>query len=187
MTIDWNEAQKTAGNFAQMAEPGFYKVEIADLKVRESKNSKGGTSYWLEFEFVDDEKNNIRFPKVSHSISRNNINWCAWHFKTMLEEFGVPEDKAKQAIENCESKKSEKDIMSAYEATFRRAVEKNPELEIQVFEDDNINPKSGRPYMRADFKSSKLAFGRDKKKAETVSPSSIMDDGETVDLSDVPF
>ena len=187
MSINWEEAEKSAGgNFTPMAEPGTYKAEVGDVSVRESKNSQGGTTYWLELEFFDNDR---RFPKISHAISRKNINWTAFHFKKMLEEFGVSDEKAKQAIENCESKKSEKDIISTYQATFDRAIAKHPEVEIEVFEDDRINPNTGRPYMRADFKNPRLAFGRGNsaKKVEAVSPSSIVEDGEEVDLTSIPF
>lgn len=184
--IDWTKAEESAGNFAPMANPGTYKVEVADLKIRESKNSQGGTTYWMEMEFLEDGN---RYPKISHAISRKNLNWTAWHFMNMLKEFGISEDKAKQAIENCESKKSEKDIIATYLSTFDRAIAKHPEVEIEVFEDDNINPNTGRPYMRADFKNPKISFGRgtSAKKVEVVSPDSIVEDGEQIDLTDIPF
>lgn len=182
-TIDWGKAEESAGNFAPMATPGFYKVEISNLDIRESKNAQGGTTYWLEMQFAED---GVRYPKISHAISRKNINWTAWHFMNMLKEFGISEEKAKQAIENCESKKSEKDIIATYLSTFDRAVVKNPNIEIEVFEDENINPNTGRPYMRADFKNPKLAFGRGDKK-EASKGETIIDSGEEIDLGDVPF
>lgn len=184
--IDWNQAEKeNKSNFAPMAEPGFYTVEVSDINVREHKKADG-TTYWLEMQF--DEKDGVRFPKLSHSISRNNINWCAWHFMNMLKEFGISEDKAKQAIENCESKKSEKDIIATYLSTFDRAIAKNPTVEIEVYEDTegNVNPNSGRPYMRADFKNRDLAFSRKAKKANT--GETIVSQGESVDLgNELPF
>lgn len=186
MSINWNEAEKAAGgNFARMAEPGFYEVEVNDLNIRESKNAQGATTYWMEMEF--EEQDGTRFPKLSHAISRKNLNWTAYHFMTMLKEFGISEEKAKQAIENCESKKSEKDVIAAYLSTFDRAIAKNPKVNIEVFEDDKINPNSGRPYMRADFKNQSLAFGRSTKRAEATSADSIIDEGEQVGLSDIPF
>ena len=189
MSIDWNQVEKdNKSKFANMAEPGTYTVEVADIQVRESKNGKGGTTYWLELEFLEDEKNNIRYPKISHAISRNNVNWCAWHFMNVLKEFGVSEEKAKQAIENCESKKSEKDIMATYLATFDRAIAKSPKVEIEVFPDTAVSPKTGLPYMRADFKNRAIAFGRgNAKKNETVSPSSIVEDGEEISMDEIPF
>lgn len=186
MSIDWNKAQEEGGGkFAPMAIPGSYKVEVSDVNVRESKNSQGGVTYWLELEFVEDGR---RFPKVSHAVSRKNLNWTAWHFMNVLKEFGISEEKAKQAIENCESKKSEKDIIATYLATFERAIAKAPNVEIEVFEDDKVNPNTGRPYMRADFKNPRIAFGRgSSKKSETVSPSSIVEDGEEISIEELPF
>lgn len=185
MSINWDEAEKSAGGFAPMANPGFYKVEIGDVEIRESKNAQGGTTYWLEITPLEGD---VRYPKISHAISRKNINWTAWHFKNMLEEFGISEEKAKQAIENCESKKSEKDIIATYLSTFDRAIAKNPNVEIEVFEDDNINPNTGRPYMRADFKNPKLAFGRGQaKKPAAVSAGSILDEGSEISTEEIPF
>lgn len=183
MSINWDEAEKSAGGFTPMAEPGFYKVEIGDINIRESKGANG-TTYWLEITPLEGD---VRFPKISHAISRKNLNWTAWHFKTMLQEFGISEEKAKQAIENCESKKSEKDIIATYLSTFDRAIAKNPNVEIEVFEDDNINPNTGRPYMRADFKNPKLGFGRGAAKKETVSAESIIDDGTEISTEEIPF
>ncbi len=188
MSINWEQAQKDGGgNFAQMANPGQYEVEVSDLTVRESKNSQGGTTYWMEIQF--EENDGTRYPKISHAISRKNVNWTAWHFMNMLKEFGISEEKAKQAIENCESKKSEKDIIATYLSTFDRAIAKSPKVKIEVFEDDNINPNTGRPYMRADFANRKIAFGRGNstKKAEVVSPDSLLDEGEEIKLDEIPF
>lgn len=188
MSINWEQAQKDGGgNFAQMATSGQYEVEVADLNIRESKNSQGGTTYWMELQF--EEKDGTRYPKISHAISRKNLNWTAWHFMNMLKEFGISEEKAKQAIENCESKKSEKDIIATYLSTFDRAITKSPKVKIEVFEDDNINPNTGRPYMRADFANRAIAFGRGNsaKKVETVSADSIIEDGEEIKMDEIPF
>ncbi len=183
--INWEEAEKNAGgNFTPMADPGIYEAEVSEVQVRESKNSQGGTTHWLEIHFADGD---VRYPKVSHAISRKNLNWCAYHFMNMLKEFGIPEEKAKQAIENCESKKNEKDVMSTYQATFERAAAKSPKIKIEVFEDDHLNPNTGRPYMRADFANKKIAFGRSAKKTETVSASSIMSEGEEIQMDELPF
>lgn len=181
--IDWNKAQESAGgNFSPMATPGPYKAKIETIDVRETKNAQGDTSYWLDFIFVDD---GTRFPKISHPISRKKINWCAWHFMSILKELGIAEDKAKKAIEMAEGKKGDDNVIAAYHATFERAVEKNPEVEIEVFEDDKINPNTGRPYMRADFKNPKIGFSRNTKKVEA--KSTTLDEGEEIELTDLPF
>lgn len=188
MSIDWEQAQKDGGgNFARMATPGQYDVEVSDLNIRESKNSQGGTTYWMELQF--EEKDGTRFPKISHAISRKNLNWTAWHFMNILKEFGISEEKAKQAIENCESKKSEKDIIATYLSTFDRAIAKSPNVKIEVFEDDNINPNNGLPYMRADFANRNIAFGRGNsaKKAEPAPGDSIIDEGEQIAIDEIPF
>lgn len=187
MAINWEQAEKDAGNnYSPIAEVGNYKAKVDSIDLRETKNSQGETTYWMDFLFVDD---GTRYPKISHPISRKNINWCAWHFMNILKELGISEDKAKTAISQAEDKKSLNDVMAAYRAMFERAVAKNPEVEIEVYEDSNINPNNGRPYMRADFKNPRIGFGRrdTAKKVETVSADSIMDDGEQISLEELPF
>ena len=187
MSYDWDKMETEAGgNFSPMAEVGTYKVKVETIDVRETKNAQGNTSYWLDFLFVDD---GTKFPKISHPISFKNQGWRMVHFKRILEELGIAEDKAKQAIEQAEGKKGEANIVAAYHAVFDRATAKNPEVEIEVYEDDKINPNSGRPYMRADFKNPRVGFGRrdSQKKPETVSASSVVEEGEQIDLSEIPF
>lgn len=186
MSINWDQAEKDAGgNFTPMAGVGTYKVKVNTIDLRETKNSAGGTTCWLDLLFVEDD---YRYPKISHPISRKNVNWCAWHFMNILKELGISEEKAKTAISQAEDKKSEADIMAAYHAMFDRATQKHPEVEIEVYEDDKINPNSGRPYMRADFKNPRIGFGRkDNKKPETVSADSLVEEGEQIDLSEIPF
>ena len=185
MSINWDEAEKNASAFSPMAEPGTYTAKVETIDIRETKNAQGNTSYWLDFIFVDD---GVKYPKISHPISRKNLNWCAWHFMSILKELGIAEDKAKKAIEMAEGKSGTDNIIAAYHAAFERAVAKNPEVEIEVYEDDKINPNSGRPYMRADFKNPRIGFGnRTAKKATPAAGETILDEGEQVDLTDLPF
>ena len=183
--INWSEAEKSANQFSPMAEPGTCTAKVETIDIRETKNAEGNTSYWLDFIFVDD---GTKYPKISHPISRKNLNWCAYHFMSILKELGIAEDKAKKAIEMAEDKKGDANIIAAYHATFERAVAKNPEVEIEVYEDDKINPNSGRPYMRADFKNPKIGFGnRTAKKAAPSSGETILDEGEEIKMDELPF
>ena len=183
MSYDWDKMETEAGGqFSPIAEVGEHKVKVETIDVRETKNAQGNTSYWLDLIFVDD---GIKYPKISHPISFKNQGWRMVHFKRILEELGIAEDKAKQAIEQAEGKKGEANIVAAYHAIFERAVAKNPEVEIEVFEDDKINPNTGRPYMRADFKNPQIGFGRNTKKAEA--KSTPLDEGEEIELTEIPF
>ena len=186
MGYDWNKMETEAGGqFSPIAETGEHKVKVETIDVRETKNAQGNTSYWLDLIFVDD---GTKYPKISHPISFKNQGWRMVHFKRILEELGIAEEKAKQAIEQAEGKKGEANIVAAYHAIFERAVAKNPEVEIEVYEDDNINPNTGRPYKRADFKNPRIGFGnRTAKKAEATSNGTVLDEGEQVDLSEIPF
>lgn len=187
--INWDEAEKAAGgNFLPKAKPGAYRAKVNTVDVRETKNKQGGTTYWLDLILMDGE--NCSYPKISHAISRNNINWCAFHFMSILKELGIAEEKAKAAIEACESKNGTENIIAQYHATFDRATQKHPEIEVEVYESDNINPKTGRPYMRADFGNPRIAFARDNSTASATSgQESLLEEGEdvTADLGDVPF
>lgn len=185
---DWNEMEKSAGgNFSPIADAGFYKVKVESIGLRETKNTQGGTTYWMDFVFVDD---GTKYPKVSHSISFKNDAWRRVHFMRILKEFGISEDKAKQAIKAAEAKSGVDNIVSAYVTVFDRATAKNPEIEIEVYESNVINPNSGRPYMRADFKNKAIAFGRGNNKPAPAKQESILDEGEEIVLDDsetIPF
>lgn len=186
MSLDWGKIESEAGGaFAPMAEEGFYKVALDSVDMRETKNSKGETTYWLDLFFKETEEN--AFPKISHPISFKNDSWRQYHFMLMLKELGIPEEKAKAAIENCESKKGQPNIAATYRDTFARATEKNPEVEIEVYPSENINPNSGRPYMRADFKNQRISFGRESAKATPSAGDSVLESGSEINLTDIPF
>ena len=76
MAINWDQAEKDAGgNYSPIAEVGDHKAKVDSIDLRETKNSQGETTYWMDFLFVDD---GTRYPKISHPISRKNINWRAY-------------------------------------------------------------------------------------------------------------
>lgn len=187
MSYDWNKMETEAGgNFAPFAEVGKHTAKVETIDVRETKNAEGNTTYWMDFLF---EEGDVRFPKISHAISFKNQGWRMVHFMRILKELGIAEDKAKAAIEQAEGKKGEANIVAAYHAMFDRATQKHPEVEIDVFEDDKINPNTGRPYKRADFANPAISFGRGDKKQAPAKAESILDEGEAVDLTDesLPF
>ena len=139
----------------------------------------------MDFIFVDE---GTKFPKISHAISFKNQSWRIVHFKRILEELGIAEDKAKQAIEQAEGKKGETNIVAAYHAIFDKATARHPEVKIEVFEDDKLNPKTGRPYVRADFKNPRVGFSRKPQASAAMSSGTILNDGEELDLGDaLPF
>lgn len=185
--FNWDDMEsKAGGQFSPFAEVGTHKAKVDTIDVRETKNAKGETTYWLDLLFVDE---GTRFPKISHPISFNNDAWRCVHFMRILKELGIVEEKAKQAIEQAEGKNGHANVVAAYHAVFDRATAKHPEIEVDVFEDDNLNPNTGRPYMRADFKNPAISFGRNNKTTATKSES-ILDQGEEVDLSEeevLPF
>lgn len=180
---DWDSIKNDAGGqFSPLAQPGFHTAKLDMVDVRETKNAQGNTSYWLDLIFADE---GTAFPKISHPISFKNPkgSWRKWHYMLMLKELGISEEKAKQAIQNIETKSGTANIVAAYHATFNRAAQKHPSVEIEVFESDNLNPKTGRPYLRADFKNPALAFGRDTKPAPA-KEESILDSGDEITLDD---
>lgn len=189
MPINWDSVKENAGgNFLPYANAGTHKVKIGTIDVRETKNAQGSTSYWLDLLPEDTE---VKYPKLSHPISFKNQNWRLWHFMNILKELGIAEEKAKAGIEQAESKKGEANIVAAYHAMFDRATQKHPEVEIEVYEDTNLNPNTGRPYMRADFKNPAISFGRDNRTQAPAKEESILDSGEEISLDQddlsVPF
>lgn len=185
--FDWNKMETEAGgNFAPFAEVGKHTAKVNTIDVRETKNAQGDTTYWMDFIF---EEGDVRFPKISHAISFKNEAWRCVHFMRILKELGIAEDKAKAAIEQAESKKSETNIVTAYHAMFDRATQKHPEVEIEVFEDNTINPNTGRPYMRADFANPAISFGQGNRKQAPAKQESILNEGEEISLDDgdLPF
>lgn len=186
MSYDWNKMETEAGgNFSPMAEVGKHTATVETIDVRETKNAQGNTTYWMDFIFTDE---GTRFPKISHAISFKNQGWRMVHFMRILKELGIAEDKAKAAIEQAEGKKGEANIVAAYHAMFDRATQKHPEVEIDVFEDEKINPNTGRPYMRADFKNPRIGFGnRTAKKATPAAGETILDEGEEIKIDEFPF
>lgn len=188
MTIDWAKAEeKAGGNFKAMAGSGVHTVKVDTIDVTEYKNKQNETKYLMKFLFQEDD---FRYPQVYRSISFKNDAWRQVHFMRILKELGIAEDKAKAAIEQAEGKKGETNIVAAYHATFDRATQKHPEVEIEVFEDDKLNPNTGRPYMRADFANPAISFGRGDKKQAPAKQESILDEGEEITLDDaevIPF
>lgn len=186
-TYDWDKLEKEAGaQFSPIAEVGPYTAKLETIDVRETKNANGDTTYWMDFIFADE---GTKFPKISHALSMKNKGWRMVHFMRILKELGIAEDKAKSAIEQAESKKGNDNIVATYHAIFERAAQKAPEVEIEVFEDEKLNPNTGRPYKRADFKNPAISFGDSKKKAPA-KQASILEEGEEITLDDsnvLPF
>ena len=181
MSLDWTSIQQTAGgNFKDYAADGDYTAQVADASVRKSST---GTN-WLEISFT--ETDDYQFPKVSHALSFKNDAWRQWHFMNILKELGISEEKAKSAIEQCESKSSQDNKVSAYEQTFKRAAAKHPSIDIVVSTEEGSN---GKDYARADFKNRAINMSNSKKqeqpKVET--DTSIVDDGDQIELTDIPF
>lgn len=180
---DWEQMESEAGgNFLPYADNGTHKVKVDDLDIRETKNRAGETTYWLDLTFKGED---FSYPKVSHAISFKNDSWRRVHYMRILKELGIPEDKAKQAIQSAESKTGPANIVAAYHTVFGRAVQKHPEIEIEVYDDTNINQKTGKPYKRADFKNPAVAFGRNNTSSST--PSNALDGAEEVSLDELPF
>lgn len=184
---NWDEMEKNAGgNFSPIADTGFHKVKVESIDIRETKNAQGGTTYWMDFIFADD---GTKYPKVSHAISFKKDAWRRVHFMRILKELGIAEDKAKQAIKTAEAKSGADNIVAAYFTVFDRAIAKTPEIEIEVYESDVINPNTGRPYKRADFKNKAIAFGRGNNKPTPAKQESILDQAEDISTGslDLPF
>lgn len=182
-TINWEEAEKSAGgDFKPYAADGKYKAKCDGVEIKEV-GDKG--SIVMKFHFEDAE--DCQYPTADHWLSFKNDNWRYVHNKRLMMVLGATEDAAKKAVEVAESKSGKDNIVKAYEQMYTKLLAKKPEVEFEVYTENN--------YARAEFLDRSVAMphsdeGQPKSTGEVVSPDSIKDDiekAEEVDLTDVPF
>lgn len=184
MSIDWGKAEeKAGGNFKAYAADGKYTVKCDGVEIKEVGQNG---SVIMKFHFED--KGDVQFPTADHWLSFKNDNWRYIHNKRLMMVFGAAEDAAKKAVEMAESKSGKDNIIKGYEQMYKKLLAKKPELEIEVYTEND--------YARAEFTDRSVAMphgdeGQTKSTGEVVSPDSIKDDplegAEEIDLSDMPF
>lgn len=175
--INWTEAEeKAGGNFKPYAADGKYTVKCHDVEIKEV-GDKGSVIMKFKFEETDKEQ----YPSADHWMSFKNDNFRYIHNKRLMELFGATEENAKKAVEMAESKSGKENVMKAYEACFKKLLAKKPEVEIEVYTEND--------YARAEFLSRSVAMPHGNEKQAEPKGEDILAGTEEVDLSDdaLPF
>ena len=179
MALDWDNIQKEAGgNFKNFYADGFYTVKCDGVEIKEV-GQKG--SVIMKFHFEEDEKG--QFPTADHWLSFKNDSWRQWHNKCLMVVLGATEDAAKKAVEMAESKSGKENIIKAYEQVYKKLLTKKPEVEIEVYTENN--------YARAEFKDRTVAMPHDSEPQKENNGGDPLegatDASDEIDLSEVPF
>ena len=177
--INWEEAEeKAGGNFKPYAADGKYTVKCNDVEIKEV-GDKGSTIMKFKFEEAQD----MMFPSADHWLSFKNDNWRYIHNKRLMQVLGATEDGAKKAVEMAESKNGKENVIKAYEACYKKLLAKKPEVEIEVYTEND--------YARAEFTDKRVAMphgdeGQPKPTGDDVLAGAEEMTGEA-DLSELPF
>lgn len=178
MAIDWAKAEEEAGgNFKPYAGDGTYIVKCNDIEIKEV-GDKGSIIMKFKFEESDDAV----YPSADHWLSFKNDNWRYVHNARLMQVLGATEDGAKKAVEMAEGKNGKDNVVKAYESCYKRLIAKKPEVEIEVYTEDN--------YARAEFTDRRVAMphGNEPAKENTEDALAGAEDiSDEVDLDDVPF
>lgn len=188
---NWEElAKEYKKEFKDFAPLGKHNVKVSKATVATTTTG----SIRVNFEF--DDSDGYKYPKsAAHWVSRKNVNWTKWHHMNLLKVLGVPEDKAKQAIDNVEKDNATQDqLVKGYQALYDRACSKHPTVEIEVREQydrdgNKVMSDKGYAYTESEF-ADRSVYSSNKPKTASETVESVDDSGgEEVDLDmgDVPF
>ena len=179
MALDWDNIQKEAGgNFKNFYADGEYKVKCDGIEIKEVGQNG---SVIMKFHFEEDEKG--QFPTADHWLSFKNDSWRQWHNKCLMVVLGATDDAAKKAVEIAESKSGKENIIKAYEQVYKKLLMKKPEVEIEVYTENN--------YARAEFKDRTVAMPHDsepqKENNEGDPLAGSEDASDEIAMDEVPF
>lgn len=182
MALDWDNIQEQmGGQFKDYANDGKYTVKCTGVEIKEVGTNG---SVIMKFGFEENEK--FQFPTADHWLSFKNDSWRAWHNKNLFELFGLSEDQAKKSVEMAEGKDSKENKIKAYEQLYKKLLAKKPEVEIEVFTEEN--PNNGKAYARADFTARSVAMPRDNDKPTNDDPLAGAEDvSNEISDGDIPF
>ena len=176
---DWKALKdEMGGNFKNYAEDGDYKVKCDSIEIKEV-GQNGSIIMKFGFEATD-----VQFPTADHwlTFKEGKENFRKWHNKCLMVVLGATEDAACKAVDMCESKEGKDNITKAYEQAFNKLVAKKPEVEIEVYTDND--------YARAEFKDRSVSFPHgNKSKAQPAATEDVLSGAEEVDIDDasLPF
>lgn len=186
MSIDWDNIQnEMGGDFKNFYGDGKYTAKCDGVEIKEV-GSKGSVIMKFHFEETDTEQ----YPTADHwlTFKEGKDNWRQWHNKNLMQVLGATEEAAKKAVEMAESKEGKDNIVKGYETCYKKLLAKKPEVEIEVYTDEN--PSTGKSYARAEFLDRRVAMphgDEDKKPADKADD--LIASAEAIDLSeaDLPF
>lgn len=173
---DWKALKdEMGGNFKTYAEDGDYKAKCDSIEIKEV-GQNGSIIMKFGFEATD-----VQFPTADHWLSFKNDNWRKWHNRCLMIVLGASEEAAEKAVDVCESKSGKENIVKAYEQAYKKLVAKKPEVEIEVYTEND--------YARAEFKDRSVAMPHGNEPAKENKGDDVLAGAEEVDLSDadLPF
>lgn len=174
---DWKALKdEMGGNFKTYAEDGDYKVKCDSIEIKEV-GQNGSIIMKFGFEATD-----VQFPTADHWLSFKNENWRKWHNRCLMVVLGASEEAAEKAVDVCEGKSGKENIVKAYEQAYKKLVAKKPEVEIEVYTEND--------YARAEFKDRSVAMPHGNEPAKENKGDDVLAGAEEVtgeDLGDLPF
>ena len=176
---DWKALKdEMGGNFKTYAEDGDYKVKCDSIEIKEV-GQNGSIIMKFGFEATD-----VQFPTADHwlTFKEGKDNWRKWHNRCLMIVLGASEEAAEKAVDVCEGKSGKENIVKAYEQAYKKLVAKKPEVEIEVYTEND--------YARAEFKDRSVNMNNGNKKEDKENKSDdVLAGAEEVDLSDadLPF
>lgn len=173
---DWKALKdEMGGNFKTYAEDGDYKAKCDSIEIKEV-GQNGSIIMKFGFEATD-----VQFPTADHWLSFKNDNWRKWHNRCLMIVLGASEEAAEKAVDVCEGKSGKENIVKAYEQAYKKLVAKKPEVEIEVYTEND--------YARAEFKDRSVAMPHGNEPAKENKGDDVLAGAEEVDLSDadLPF
>lgn len=176
MATDWAALKDEMGsNFKNYASDGDYKVKCDSIEIKEV-GQNGSIIMKFGFEATD-----VQFPTADHWLSFKNDNWRKWHNRCLMIALGASEEAAEKAVDVCEGKSGKDNIVKAYEQAYKKLLAKKPEVEIEVYTEND--------YARAEFKDRSVAMPHGNEPAKEEKKDDVLAGAEEVDLSDdsLPF
>ena len=178
MSINWDDVQKNAGgNYKNFYADGKYTAKCDGVEIKEV-GQNGSVIMKFHFEETDE----AQYPTADHWLSFKNDAWRQWHNKCLMVVLGATEDAAKKAVEMAEGKNGKENIIKGYETVYKKLLAKKPEVEIDVFTDEN-------GYARAEFRDRSVAMPHDNAPQKSEPGEDIVSQDEETDLTeaDLPF
>lgn len=173
---DWKALKdEMGGNFKTYAEDGDYKVKCDSIEIKEV-GQNGSIIMKFGFEATD-----VQFPTADHwlTFKEGKDNWRKWHNRCLMVVLGASEEAAEKAVDVCEGKSGKENIVKAYEQAYKKLVAKKPEVEIEVYTEND--------YARAEFKDRSVNMNNGNKKEDKEPAKTIIEGGEDIEIDSLPF